>query len=63
MTTDPDWLVVHNEEGRHSVWPAEKPVPAGWLAVGQAGGRDECLAWIADNWTDPRPAGVGRAAS
>jgi MbtH protein len=55
-----DWLVVCNDEGRYSVWPAGLPVPLGWSTTGLRGGRSDCLAWIAENWADPRPAGVGR---
>ncbi|GAA4834654.1 MbtH family protein [Kitasatospora terrestris] len=57
-----DWLTVSNTEGRHSIWPATRPVPEGWQPTGQRGERSACLAWIAENWTDPRPAGVGRVA-
>lgn len=55
-----DWLVVRNAEGRHSIWPADRPPPAGWQATGPRTGRAGCLAWIAENWTDARPAGVGQ---
>lgn len=54
-----DWRVVHNHEGRHSIWPATLPVPDGWVGVDVVGDKSACLAWISENWTDDRPAGVG----
>ena len=31
---DGRWLVVRNLEGRWSVAPADRPIPAGWTAEG-----------------------------
>lgn len=50
-----DYLVLVNDEGQHSLWPAFREVPAGWTAIGPTGKRKECLAWIEANWTDMRP--------
>ena len=50
-----DYLVVVNHENQYSLWPAWREIPAGWSAVGSRGKRQECLAWIAANWTDMRP--------
>jgi MbtH protein len=47
--------VVVNAEEQFSVWPADRPLPAGWSAVGPAGSRADCLAHIAHVWTDVRP--------
>lgn len=55
-----DWYVVANAAECYSVWPAALPVPDGWRLAGPTAPKDECLEWIAANWTDPRPAGVGR---
>jgi MbtH protein len=54
---DPDarYLILVNEEGQHSLWPAFREIPAGWTAVGLRGNRRECLGWIEANWTDMRP--------
>lgn len=49
------WLVVCNHEGRFSVWPRERPVPAGWRAVEDAETREDALSRIAEVWTDMRP--------
>jgi MbtH protein len=49
------FLVLVNEEGQHSLWPAFRDIPAGWNAVGPAGPRQTCLDWIDQHWTDMRP--------
>lgn len=50
-----EYLVLVNDEGQHSLWPAFREVPGGWTAVGPRGKRSECLDWIEANWTDMRP--------
>ena len=40
------YKVVMNHEEQYSIWPAYKEIPAGWSAVGKAGPKDECLAYI-----------------
>jgi MbtH protein len=59
-TASMEWQTVRNEEGRHSLWPADLPVPLGWHTTGRRGQKSACLDWIAENWSDTRPAGVGR---
>ena len=54
--------VVVNDEEQYSIWRADREVPAGWKRVGTTGTRSECLAHIAEVWTDMRPRSV-RAAS
>ncbi|WP_316520118.1 MbtH family protein [Kitasatospora brasiliensis] len=49
------YRVVVNHEEQYSIWPAERSVPEGWTAVGKQGGKAECLAHIAEIWTDLRP--------
>ncbi|ACU38346.1 MbtH family protein [Actinosynnema pretiosum subsp. pretiosum] len=49
------YAVVLNDEEQHSVWPADRDVPAGWRAEGFTGTRAECLARVAEVWTDMRP--------
>ena len=50
------FLVLVNDEGQHSLWPAFAGVPAGWrVAYGEAD-RGACLAIVEHNWTDLRPA-------
>ncbi|MEV7009219.1 MbtH family protein [Streptosporangium sp. NPDC051022] len=54
---DPDsrYLVLINEEGQHSLWPAFSPVPAGWDVIFGEAGRQDCLDFIERSWTDMRP--------
>jgi MbtH protein len=49
------FLVVRNDEGQYSVWWQDRPVPAGWAAVGEPGSRQACLDRISELWTDLRP--------
>lgn len=56
----PVFSVVVNHEEQHSVWPAGREVPAGWRETGFTGTRAECLAHIAQVWTDLRPLSVRR---
>ncbi|WP_033824581.1 MbtH family NRPS accessory protein [Kitasatospora sp. MBT63] len=49
------FAVVINDEEQYSVWPAHREPPAGWHPEGTRGTREECLARIADIWTDLRP--------
>lgn len=56
-----EYLVLVNDEGQHSLWPAFREIPAGWQQVGPTGARKECLAWIEANWTDMRPRSLAEA--
>jgi MbtH protein len=47
--------VVINDEQQYSIWPGNKPVPAGWQLTGFSGSKETCLAHIDENWTDMRP--------
>lgn len=49
------FLVVKNDEDQYSIWDANTPIPAGWVATGVAGSRESCLAHINEVWTDMRP--------
>ncbi|WP_436735996.1 MbtH family protein [Streptomyces sp. BBFR102] len=49
------YLVLVNDEGQHSLWPAFSPVPAGWQQVFGVAGRQECLDYVEQNWQDLRP--------
>jgi MbtH protein len=55
-----DYLVLINEEGQYSLWPAFLDIPIGWKATGPQGKRTVCLAWIDQNWTDMRPLSLVR---
>ncbi len=51
----PAYRVVVNDEEQFSIWPAGKENPAGWHDAGKTAGKEECLAWIEEVWTDMRP--------
>ncbi|MFE7271040.1 MbtH family protein [Streptomyces sp. NPDC057623] len=53
-----DFLVLVNEEGQHSLWPAATAVPDGWNAVFGRARRDACLEYIERSWTDMRPSSL-----
>lgn len=52
---DAQYLVLVNDEGQHSLWPAFIEVPAGWRTVHGADTRQECVAYVEREWTDLRP--------
>lgn len=60
---DPDasYLVLTNDEGQHSLWPAFVDVPAGWTVAHPEDTRQNCLDHIERNWTDMRPLSLVRA--
>lgn len=47
--------MVVNHEQQYSIWAEDRELPAGWTEAGKSGGKDECLAWIEEVWTDMRP--------
>jgi MbtH protein len=55
-----NFTVVRNHEEQYSIWAAERPLPAGWEAVGKSGTEEECLAYIEEVWTDMRPLSLRR---
>lgn len=52
--------VVINHEEQYSIWPEGREVPPGWREVGFSGNKTDCLAHIAQVWTDPRPLSARR---
>ncbi|HEX6681373.1 MAG TPA: MbtH family protein [Candidatus Limnocylindrales bacterium] len=60
---DPEgsFLVLVNDEGQHSLWPAFADVPAGWTVALPAGSRDTALSYVEANWTDLRPKSLREA--
>ncbi|WP_432741939.1 MbtH family NRPS accessory protein [Streptomyces sp. JH002] len=49
------FVVVRNDEEQYSIFPENRPLPAGWYEEGFAGERQPCLDHIAEVWTDMRP--------
>jgi len=54
------YRVVVNDEEQYSIWPLSRSIPAGWREVGREGSKDECLAHVAEVWTDLRPLSLRR---
>jgi uncharacterized protein YbdZ (MbtH family) len=52
---DGRYLVLVNDEGQHSLWPAFADVPAGWTVTFGEDTRAACLDHVEKNWTDMRP--------
>jgi MbtH protein len=59
--TDGRFLVLTNDEGQHSLWPAFADVPPGWTVAHPEDSREACLEYIEQNWTDLRPLSLQRA--
>jgi MbtH protein len=60
-------LVLRNEAGEFSLWPAGTEVPGGWRTVQGPGSRQWCLAYIGRVWatavTSGGASGVGAGGS
>lgn len=52
---DGRYLVLRNDEGQYSLWPAFADVPAGWERVHGEADRQSCLDYVNEHWTDMRP--------
>lgn len=52
------YQVLRNEEGQHSLWPANIPVPRGWAMVHSGDSRRACIGYIEEHWTDMRPVSL-----
>ena len=55
------YLVLVNDEGQHSLWPAAIAVPDGWVPAHDADSRSHCLEYVETQWTDMRPHSLVRA--
>ena len=63
MTADPTsestpYRVVVNDEQQYSIWFVDRQLPSGWSDAEYRGTREDCLAHIANVWTDMRPLSV-----
>ncbi|MFJ4895980.1 MbtH family protein [Streptomyces sp. NPDC088788] len=52
---DVEYLVLVNQEGQYSLWPASLAVPAGWRKAYGPNPRVACLDFVEKTWTDLRP--------
>ncbi|MCZ4101823.1 MbtH family protein [Streptomyces sp. SID13666] len=57
---DGSYLVLVNNEGQHSLWPAFAEVPAGWTVALAETDRQSCLDYVEEHWTDIRPLSLVR---
>ncbi|GCD80977.1 MbtH family protein [Parageobacillus thermoglucosidasius] len=49
------YLVLINDEGQYSLWPASIAIPSGWNIAFAENTRSACLDYINAHWTDMRP--------
>ncbi|GIJ22891.1 MbtH family protein [Micromonospora lutea] len=54
------YRAVVNDEEQYSIWPADRDLPPGWRDAGRTGPKADCLAYIAEVWTDMRPLSLRR---
>lgn len=55
LQDQPHFRVVVNDEGRHSIWPANRTDPPGWRDTGFRGDEARCAEHITESWPDIRP--------
>ncbi|WP_435832184.1 MbtH family protein [Nocardia rhamnosiphila] len=55
------FVVLMNNEGQYSLWPAVHEVPQGWTVVRTSASREVCIAYIENEWTDMRPNSARKA--
>jgi MbtH protein len=55
------YSVVMNGEEQYSIWPADRPIPAGWTTAGPTASKSACLDYIKEVWTDMRPLSLRKA--
>jgi MbtH protein len=53
-----DFIVLINDEEQYSIWSGSVPVPAGWRVVHGPGGKQACLDYVDEVWTDLTPRSV-----
>jgi MbtH protein len=45
-------------ETEYCLWPEGKAVPRGWQSTGQSGGKQTCINYLQEVWTDMRPLSI-----
>ncbi|AEV81917.1 antibiotic synthesis protein MbtH [Actinoplanes sp. SE50] len=48
------FLVLVNDRGQHSLWPAAVTTPAGWSVALAPSDRADCVRYVEQHWTDLR---------
>jgi MbtH protein len=61
MDQEARFKVVVNDEEQYSIWPLDRENALGWKDAGTTGTKEECLAWVGENWTDMRPKSLREA--
>lgn len=56
-----EFYVLVNAEQQYSLWPAFAAAPDGWTVAAGPDGRQKCLDYIEENWTDMRPKSLADA--
>jgi protein arginine N-methyltransferase 1 len=56
-----EFYVLVNAEQQHSLWPVFASVPDGWTVAAGPDGRQNCITYMDDNWTDMRPKSLADA--
>ncbi|WP_369386593.1 MbtH family protein [Streptomyces sp. CG1] len=59
--TEGTFLVLINDEGQYSMWPAALDVPAGWAVAHPEDTHQACLDYVEEHWRDMRPRSLVRA--
>ncbi|MFE1947255.1 MbtH family protein [Streptomyces massasporeus] len=64
--TEETYSIVVNDEEQYSIWPARRPLPAGWTSVpldgAGTGTKERCLEYIEQVWQDMRPRSLRERA-
>lgn len=55
--------VLVNDLQQHSLWPSFADVPSGWAVMYGPEGREQCLEYVQQNWTDMMPRRVAELAA
>jgi MbtH protein len=55
------YLTLLNDELQYSLWPSFADVPDGWRVVYGPAGRQDCLDYVNEHWTDMRPRSLAEA--
>jgi MbtH protein len=58
---DATFVVLVNDDVQYSLWPVFMDTPPGWTIVHAADGRQACLDYIEQHWTDMRPRQLAEA--
>lgn len=58
--TEGTFLVLVNDEGQYSMWPAVTDVPPGWTVAHTEDTHQACLDYVEEHWTDMRPRSLVR---